>query len=234
MAITRLKSFAGEAEVLGKLVEFAYETPDGNEPYLIIHGLSLLDAEMALAQLGTGGVVGVRPPAMLTPVGATGSREKPEPPPPPVSKTKPATSALDKEKIDKPPEAKGEAKATVAESKTPKAETKAPAGETKAPVAETKPAAAEKTVESTPPATNGAAGATTAAVNDSDPDAVFLKASKMRDILYALQDRGIVEEAAMVVECEKLKAKVPLLSKIPNLPDRVKRTLEVMKTGVSA
>ncbi len=56
----------------------------------------------------------------------------------------------------------------------------------------------------------------------------------MKDILYALQDKGIKDEASMVKECERLKSKIPLLAKMPNIPDRVKRTLEVMTGGVAA
>lgn len=220
MAITRLNSFAGEAEVLGKLVEFNFNGATGGiggTSTLIISGLTMQEAEEVLSRLGTGGMVGVRPPATGTPTVVAAVTPK---------APKAETTDLDKVKI----QGKAETKAANGETKKAPVETKPPA-ETKPPVAESKPEPKPDPAPTQPAASDAKPSE---AVADGDPDAPFLKASKMRDILYALEDRGIKDEAAMVAECERLKVKVPLLAKMPNIADRVKRTLEVMHGGVAA
>lgn len=56
----------------------------------------------------------------------------------------------------------------------------------------------------------------------------LIQAKRMRDIVVFLQERGHHTEAAIAERCEKIKDQVPVLSRIPDIADRVKRTLEVM------
>jgi hypothetical protein len=54
---------------------------------------------------------------------------------------------------------------------------------------------------------------------------------KLRDVLAHLQDTGIKELSDLRKECARLKERVPVLSRIANLDDRVERTLAVMDRG---
>lgn len=56
----------------------------------------------------------------------------------------------------------------------------------------------------------------------------LVTAKRMKDVLVFLQERGHHTEDSLATACEKLKERVPVLSRVENIPDRVKRTLEVM------
>ena len=55
-------------------------------------------------------------------------------------------------------------------------------------------------------------------------------ARKLRDVLEALRAQGIMDSAALVAECQRLRAEVPILARIAadQLDERVRRTLEGM------
>lgn len=54
------------------------------------------------------------------------------------------------------------------------------------------------------------------------------KMQHFRDVISALMGRGVVEEAAIVAECEKLKDRVPIIKVIKDIPDRVHRTMSYL------
>lgn len=54
--------------------------------------------------------------------------------------------------------------------------------------------------------------------------------TKLRDVLNIMRDKmGIEGEAALVAECEAKKSDVPTLRAIPNIKERVARTLAIME-----
>jgi len=62
------------------------------------------------------------------------------------------------------------------------------------------------------------------------PDSVT-KAGRMLDVVNWLIERGIKEPAAMVAECEKLKASVPFLARVNDMDKRIQRTLAAYHGG---
>jgi hypothetical protein len=53
-------------------------------------------------------------------------------------------------------------------------------------------------------------------------------ATKLRDIVLLLQENGVTVIEDMVAECERVKADIPLLKAIPNLSDRIGRTIQYL------
>jgi len=55
-------------------------------------------------------------------------------------------------------------------------------------------------------------------------------ARKLRDVLEALREQGFTTSEALVAECQRLRAEVPILARIAadQLDERVRRTLEGM------
>lgn len=229
MSITRLTGFTGEAEVLGGLVAVEYRDGTGltlKVPMDFAH--KLLDA------LRTGTLGAVRLDSTLN-VPAT---------------TAPERTALDDQKLAGPPPAQPERKVKKTD-KPPEAnkdspkplDTKAPdtapaptpmevagqakdlldkAGMLKA-EAPKPPEAKDNVVQLKAPA---GAAANAAANGEVHPD--IARAGKLRDVVAVLQDQGHKTIEALTVECERLKPHVALLSRIPNLKERITRTLEVM------
>jgi len=54
------------------------------------------------------------------------------------------------------------------------------------------------------------------------------KATKIKDVLQPLMDLGIETIAGLVAKCEELKPDVPVLTRIPDLKERVTRAAEVL------
>lgn len=52
--------------------------------------------------------------------------------------------------------------------------------------------------------------------------------NSMRDLLTYLAEHGVDSADAMVATCTVLKKEVPILSKVPNVEDRVRRALDVL------
>lgn len=52
--------------------------------------------------------------------------------------------------------------------------------------------------------------------------------NSMRDLLTYLSEHGVDSVDAMVAACTVLKKDVPILSKVPNVEDRVRRALDVL------
>jgi hypothetical protein len=52
--------------------------------------------------------------------------------------------------------------------------------------------------------------------------------NSMRDLLTYLADHGVDSADAMVATCTVLKKDVPILSKVPNVDERVRRALDVL------
>ena len=52
--------------------------------------------------------------------------------------------------------------------------------------------------------------------------------NSMRDLLTYLSEHGVDSADAMVATCQVLKKDVPILSKVPNVDERVRRALEVL------
>lgn len=68
------------------------------------------------------------------------------------------------------------------------------------------------------------------AEDDEIPEEI-MEAKKLRDVLRELQAQGIKDQDDLKAECKRIQARVPVLSRIGNLEDRITRTLEVMELG---
>lgn len=126
------------------------------------------------------------------------------------------TSALAASSPAKPPKAP-KVKPAGSQASQPEAPAEsAPAPEEKPAEAPSAPASEAK------PKTNGASVAVPSELEG---------ARKLRDILAFFMAKGITEKSKLVEECEKVRAGVPILSRITNLEERIGRTLEVMDMG---
>lgn len=216
MSIMKLKGYEAEAVVQGMLRQVEYHEDRG----LLIKGLRLEDAHNVLDALATKTIVAIRPEAILTP-SETKSVE------PPTVQTKQEKPAPKKEKAEAAPKEKAEIPPAVKELVEEKPSAPAKPVQAAAPVAPT-PAPA--------PVENKKPDNIVPIETKRTPDAVvpfgieeLTKATKLRDLLAILMDKGITTNAALIAECERVKADVPLLTRIVNISERVTRTLEVMQ-----
>ncbi len=132
---------------------------------------------------------------------------------PAVSDAPPAPKAK-KEKLKKDPAA--DAKRTVADDVAEQAQA-APAELPK------EPARASKEPDPEPEETAGVAE-TEAGLSEE----YIGSAPKLRDILSHMHSAGLRDFEALVSACEERRSKVAILSKIPNMKERVNKTLFVM------
>lgn len=79
--------------------------------------------------------------------------------------------------------------------------------------------------QSAPPAPAAPVSAEPAAAPAGNLPADLNVNTTFRDLVIYLREKGIVEEAAVVVECEKLKPYLPALQRISDIADRVNRAL---------
>ena len=52
------------------------------------------------------------------------------------------------------------------------------------------------------------------------------KFTKLVDVIEVMRESGLKDGDDLIAECERIKGDVPVLKKIPNITDRVKRVLE--------
>lgn len=64
------------------------------------------------------------------------------------------------------------------------------------------------------------------------PEAV-LKTDKLRDVLLWAYDSGATSTEAIIQKCKELTPKIPLLGRVSNLEDRVKRAVTVLGLAVT-
>lgn len=156
----------------------------------------------------------------------------------PAAETKPATT-----EAAKPAEKPAVTKPTPAAKKT------APAQEAAAPKAEAKPAEkpAEKPKAAAAPVMDldlpddeddHMPGEEDAAADDDKPFSLegalpeeLVTAGRLKQIVVFLQERGFHTDDAIIAACEKIKDRVPVLSRLPVVADRVKVALEVLRQG---
>lgn len=94
--------------------------------------------------------------------------------------------------------------------------------------ADAKPAAAAKDPEPTKPAAEETAAEGTATSSSGLDEGYMKSAAKLRDILNHMHENGLKSFDQLVAACSERKASIAILSKIPNMEDRVGRTLNVM------
>lgn len=133
------------------------------------------------------------------------------------------------------PAASAKRNTTVVERKTASAETTPPADHDVLPTdkvvltepKEVKPEAAPKAAGKAAPKKAEATGGD-APAGPQLPDEIK-NTNSMRDLITYLHDKAGVDSAdAMVATCEVLKKEIPMLSKVPNVKDRVERALAVL------
>lgn len=84
------------------------------------------------------------------------------------------------------------------------------------------PAAAAVTA---PPAPSAASMTNVAGGLDMD---YIRSTTKLKDIIVHMRERGITTKDQLVERCTAIKAEVAIIARIPNLDERIARTLEVM------
>lgn len=225
MAVFDVTSFEAKAEVLGKLRKVVF---DGSS--LCIHDLTLEDAKLVLgraaaglkAQLFEGDVQYAYTDA---PGGPTSSPEPKSEPPAEGDVTVDA----------------GTPARTVASSPEPREETK-PAAKSR----KRKPKKAEAPVpdQEAPSGNGGTDPAEAASAEGGEADVVDLKekrqasdvvgraakCTRLGDIVrFMLKDQIYSDEEALIQACLEMKAQVPIMAKIVNLEDRLRRAIEIAR-----
>lgn len=135
-----------------------------------------------------------------------------------------AATANGAAKPDKPATAKPKAETKPAETKAaadpvPENATPEPAKEEPVKEAAPKPAAKKAAKEEPAPAPAG---------NAPELPENIKNTNSMRDLLTYLAEHGVDSADAMVATCTVLKKDVPILSKVPNVDERVRRALDVL------
>lgn len=233
MAITKLKGLVGEAEVLGRLREVVWNEAEGS--VFAIKGMSLEESERALNLLSTGTIAAVRPPekqpskeALVH--AAIARATEPTPKAPEEVKQIVAEMNSELEKAAKEQDAKkvnGAPKVpecSCGAALTPENSSKSPATgklthvncpQNAAPVA--------------PPAPAQASGEPS-----SFDTGVLAKMTSLGEVVVYLYEKGHTTPEAVVAACNSVKDKVPLVGRVANLDERVRRSFEVKGLGAQA
>lgn len=221
MAITRLTGFKGEAEVLGRLVQFTY-----GEDGLLFHGLSQAEALEVLAAAALGKMAAVNPLSMVQPGASAPAPKKAkrggEVPPPPAPTAMEEAIAVKQVEV---------AAKQLEQAKVGHDITTAPPSQ----VVEPTTGAAEAAAMPGPAVNSAPAGAghppdnvvQLKAPEGTVPD--ITKAKQLKDVLSILMEHhGIKSVDGLIAKCEELKTTVPVLTRIQDLPGRVKRAMELL------
>ena len=214
MAITKLKGLRGEAEVLGELRAVAWDSQNG----LVLYGLTLEEAERALNLLSSGKVVGVKLPE-AQPRNESANVK-------PAQPDKFPSHAPVEEKTMVPLATKEQVKEAVAKPE--------PASLVNAGVLDQDEAlkAAHALYEAkTAPAKsngNGKLAETVKVTVNAEP---LHAMTSLGEVVVYLYEKGVTTPDALVAECAVLKGQVPLLGRITNLEERVRRAYEVKGLG---
>lgn len=225
MTVLKVHEFDVDAEVQGKIRRVRWAHDENNETgALVVVGLSHTDALDALARLGTGALASVLSQATQHAVA------NPDPAQPdPVAAAKETGDAL---------------RETAKARKTPKAAPPTPAdapqpepAQARAPDPVLPPPQPDPPVSAPPSATNGVSHTAELAPlpapapvhEGSEPDLGLLhRATTVRAVLSHLLERGYDKSDTLLAICEELREKVPVLSRVTNLKERIDRALEVM------
>ena len=221
MAITKLTGFTGEAEVMGRMVRVEFEEGNG----LLLVGISHEDALVALDTLAAKVLVGVNPLAAVQshmpearPAMKADEEKKKRPSKPATleqAKVMPQTETVATSSVDPVPPTPTPTGVdpSPAPSSTPAPSSPAPAT-LSVPVTAEKPATPDNVVPLKAP-------------EGTSPD--ITKAKQLKDVITILMEHhGIKSADAMVAKCEELKATVPVLSRIADIPGRVRRAMDLL------
>jgi hypothetical protein len=239
MSILRLRKYTADAEILGSphLVEF-----DGERKTLTIHDLDAVLAAQGLERLALGELVGVEQDAeaMARRQAETEARtervdEAPQPEPSAAPSRRPKIVLVPAQSSVEPAPAVPAAPVPVPIASSPVV----PPPVEPAPVAavvSAAPATAVTGQQVTLAAAKVAPPVPDKASAEAPLPPALTEAKQLREVLTCLEMAGHTTEDAMVTECARLKARVPLLSRITNLETRVRRTYQTMfgTGGVSA
>jgi hypothetical protein len=227
MKMITLVKFAGKAPLLGKEREVEF---DGGK--LTLSGLSVGEAEQVLERLGGGAD---KPATASAPVAANGVSKPAAPAAAPAAKPAAPAGPVGGVMVGGKAATANSAPTTRAPmpAKTPAPAAAAPAKVKLAPPPAPEPEEEEETAED-----DGVEAADTDVEGGGDaqiPDATLAemkKATKIKDVLMPMIELGINTTKGLVEKCEELKTEIPVLSRIPDLADRVSRAAEVL--GVEA
>lgn len=197
MALFDVKAFEADAEVLGKVRTVHYD----NQGNLRIMGLSVGEAKQCLSLLSAGLTV-----ETLDGPQRHGYEAPPQSGPPQVDQpAEPAPEAKPQAAVPAKPKGKGRGKAK------PK------------PKEEAKPAAGNGAGD---PAGNVVDLDDARQATGEDLVEQVAKKTKLKDVILVLRDAGFDEINKLVAECLRIQEQVPVLKKITNMEDRVKRVWE--------
>jgi hypothetical protein len=214
----KFRDFRAEATVLGKTRSVCY----GANSCLVIEDLSVEEA-MTIIGLLTGSGVSVGrtvevpvkdPDRFVAAVTAAVADAKAQDPEPPKADKPKAAKAAPKRETKPAPEPVAEAQAEPAVEATPE-----PTPEPEKPKAAAKPAAPAKPKEAPPPPD----GFTPIELSDA-----IQGTSSMRDLLTYLAENGVKTVDDLVAQCQHYKAQVPILGKVSDVDQRVRRAAEVL------
>lgn len=207
MAVFNLNGFTAEAEVLGKLRNVMFEGGGtAAKGTLSIYGLDLAEAKHVLDCVGIG----------LAATGLDGEV------------VQHATTSV-RTRTDKPNEANAPRTETLPEvsSDTPAKTVAAGEKAKKAKAKKSKPKPAEAPVKAAPEdQTNVVDLKEKRKEAGGDLAERVAGAKKLIDVVTTLHEAGFQDPDALIAECERIKADVPVLKRIANIADRVKRVLE--------
>lgn len=212
MSILRLRNYTADVEVLGTVCRVEY---NGDANVLSIHGVEIGFAGRILEKLATGTVRAVQQDRRIPPV----AEETP---------TDPA-SDLDGPAGDERVSITPEGKAALAAERVVEPEAENPKLHPEVEQLPEKTARDGSIAVDTPePGTPAAAFAEEEA--ESRVPSELLNARRLRDVLVFFMDRGVVGADAVAAECAKYRDAVPLLKRVSNLSERVRRTYEIIES----
>lgn len=217
MGITKLTAMAGDAEIMGEVRSVLWNDKEG----LLVKGLTLEEAMRALGLLSAGVLAAVKlPPAPWSPSQQKQPEAVARTAPPPV-----ACGGCGPEVNEKPAQPDKFPSHTPVEEKRPDQipgiASPLPEGMTLSPA----PSEEAKPVELKPEPKKKEAKPTT----DANKLAKF---TSLGEVVVFLYEQGITAVDGLVEECSALKSTVPLLGRIQNLDERVRRAYEVKGLGV--
>jgi hypothetical protein len=210
-SILRLRTYTADVEILGTVHRVCV---DGDENVLTIFGCELDRAGLILETLATGNLRAVEQDAVKRNPLATEETPLDADTPVPMMLTPAGVEALAK--------AHEEAEKVSSEKQDARKPAKVPAKEEPVAVADGRVEEEEKQEAASATDDDGE-------INIDDQTLSDLKAvRRLRDVLAILETVGAKGPDQLVEGCKAIKEDVPLLSRISNLDERVRRTYEVM------
>ena len=237
----KLVSFSALVMILGKerRVDFEESTREGEPGSLTISGLTVDEAKTACADLAHGKTAPAPASAPAKPAEPAKAASAPAKTEPKAAPAKPAAAPAAAPAGKKAEAAKAPAAAPAKAAKAPAAkpapappppsakpaELDMPGGEEEEEQEEGEEQEEEEQEEQ---AEEGSEDAGDEELVAQIPDALKGTGAKMKDVVTFLSDHGYRTKEQLLVGIERIKAEVPMLARMTDIPDRLERTIQVM------